>query len=155
MQSETWTAVYATRGYLRGRLDHAFCDFGLAAYADGVICADFLDKLVLRHGLGRVVYVEALRAEGLDGLLADVLKEKETEVLIVDGMESLRLTNGKVEGLLAEEVVVDARRGGGGRRRDDVLGDPGDGDVDCGGHCWQGGRGGGELEEGTCMTGAE
>ena len=47
-----------------------------------MVLADLVDELVLGHGLCGVVDVPALGAEGLDGLLADVLEQEETKILL-------------------------------------------------------------------------
>lgn len=54
-----------------------------------------------------MVDLEALRAEGGDGVLADVLKEEDLELVSVDGVEDLWAAVAVEErrGLLAEEAV--------------------------------------------------
>ena len=72
-----------------------------------MVRADLLYEFILRHGLGRMVDMEALRAESLDGLLTDVFKEKEPKILVVYGVQNLGQTNGReVEGVLAGDHAV-------------------------------------------------
>ena len=72
-----------------------------------MVRANLLYEFILRHGLGRMVDMEALRAESLDGLLADVFKEKEPKILVVYGVQNFGQTNGgEVEGVLAGDHAV-------------------------------------------------
>jgi len=85
-----------------------------------VILANFLDELVLRQSLGMVIDVEALGLKGDNGILTDVLKEQEAQVLVFDRMKDLRLADRGVvtEGSATHEFV----EGRVGRRdRDCVL----------------------------------
>ena len=63
-----------------------------------MVAADLLHELVLGHGLGRVVDMEALRLERPDGLLADVLEEQQPQVLVVYWVEDLGLADGVTDG---------------------------------------------------------
>lgn len=100
-----------------------------------MVRADFFDEFVLGHVLGVMVDVPALGAEGLDGPLADVLEDEKTEVLIVDGVEDLGLSDGECgdHGFLAAEAVAEGGGSGGGERDGDGGAD-GLGNGDGGGH---------------------
>lgn len=54
----------------------SFGDLGLAPDPDGMVCADFLDELVLRPGLGEVIDLESMFFEGLYSLLADIFDQE-------------------------------------------------------------------------------
>ena len=60
--------------HLGRRLYHAFCDLCLTANTNGVILAYFLHELVLRHGFGGVVYMEALFSKRANSVLADIFE---------------------------------------------------------------------------------
>ena len=69
--------------YLGSCLDDPLGDFCLATDTNGMVLADLLYKLVLRHGFGMVIDMEALCLKSLDGLLADVLENEQLKVFIV------------------------------------------------------------------------
>ena len=52
-----------------------------------MVLTDFLDELVLGPGFGEVVYLPALGAESVDGILANVFQKEQTKVLVVNGVE--------------------------------------------------------------------
>ena len=77
-----------------------------------MVRADLLYEFILRHGLGRMVDMEALGTEGRDGFLADVFEDEEPEVFVVYGMKDLGLANGKVDGVLAKQHAIVETTGG-------------------------------------------
>lgn len=83
---------------------------------------DFLDELVLRHGLSRVVDSEALSLERLDGILTDIFKEKKPEMFVVYRMKNSWLANARRSG---KGVLAHSFMDGGnasGRHRDSSYG---------------------------------
>ena len=62
--------------YLGSCLDDPLGDFCFATDTNGMVLADLLYKLVLRHGFGIVIDMEALGLESFDGFLANVLKNE-------------------------------------------------------------------------------
>lgn len=73
--------------------EHPLCDSGLAANADGVICANLANKLILRHGLRVVVNMPSLFLELGDSIETDVFQNQEPEALVLDGVEDFWLAN--------------------------------------------------------------
>jgi len=71
--------------------EHPLRDSGLAPNADGVICANLANKLVLRHGLGVVVNMPSLSPELGDSIETDVLQNQEPEAFVLDGVEDFWL----------------------------------------------------------------
>ena len=72
--------------------------------------------------------MEALCTESLDGLLADVLEQEETKILIVYGVEGLGLADRIDDRVFADgKMIMDAGGGGGDGSSDSMLGS-GDGD---------------------------
>ena len=84
---------YCGDAHLCRSFEHPLRDSGLAANADGVICANLADKLVFRHGLGIVVNLPSLFPEPGDGIETDVLQNQEPEAFVLDGVEDFWLTN--------------------------------------------------------------
>ena len=58
-----------------------------------MVVADDGEQLVFRKGLCVVVNLEAVVAESLDRVLADVLENQQLELLVVERVEDTGLTN--------------------------------------------------------------
>lgn len=116
-----------------------------------MVAANLLDELVLGHGLGRVVHMEALRLERTDSLLANVLEQQQPEVLVVYGVEDLGLADRETNShrVLSTGAFLEGRGGGGGDRDDArAIGLLGDGDGGAHGVVFKGG----ELEQCTAAV---
>jgi hypothetical protein len=87
-------------------MDHTLGDLSLAPDADGVVVGDDGDELVVGHCLFVVVDLEALGLERPDGILADVLEQKQPQVVVVDGVQHLWLTDAPRPGLLTREEAL-------------------------------------------------
>jgi hypothetical protein len=113
-----------------GCLNDSGGDLGFTTDADAMVGSNFFHELVLGHRSLVVVYMEAFCFEGIDSLLANVFKNQQFYVFVLDGMEH----SWKVTVLFITphifEVIVDARKAGWRGRRYAVAGC----DVDWIGH---------------------
>ena len=112
VSDRTWSTRRDSWTHLGRSLEHAFCNFGLTPDTNGMVGTNLGYELVLGHGLGRMVDMEALGTEGRDGFLADVFEDEEPEVFVVYGMKDLGLANGKVDGVLAKQHAIVETTGG-------------------------------------------
>lgn len=100
--------------YLGSSLEYPLGNLGLAANTNSMVLSDLLYKLVLRHGLGKMIDVESLLPESSNSIHTDVLEDQQTQALILQRMEDLWLAY-VGDGLATAsgtEAIMDGRRAG-------------------------------------------
>ena len=66
--------------HLGGGFEHLCGETGLGANTDSMVVSNLLEKFLFRQGLGVMIDLKTLLLKRLDGLLADIFEEEETEV---------------------------------------------------------------------------